>query len=191
MMCKNAEGGVQPCAATGPADIIYQGRSSDPTWWGGVQSTVTVMNNLQLFANVGFQGGHLRSSCPLGCSHPVMNSTLGINGDPAAGIEPDPIVYFYSRSTNAAFAGSNSPALQTHKAGWVRLRDVGATYTLPASIASQVRASRASISVAANNLGFLWQETPVHFGRVVGDPTVGGSDYYARTSLVTTLRVTF
>jgi len=190
-MCKKADGSIGPCAASGTEDVIYQGRSNDPKWWGGVSSTVTLFNNLQLYGNVAFMGGHLRTSCPLGCSHPVMKGTDAINGDPQNGVHPDPVVWFYSRSTNSAFSGGNAPALQTHKAGFVRVRDLSATYTLPSSLAQRVGASRASVNFAANNLWFLWQETERHFGQIVGDPEVGGSDYYLRTSLVGTVKLTF
>jgi TonB-linked SusC/RagA family outer membrane protein len=201
-MCRNAEGGIQPCAATGDADILYTGRSGEPTWFGGVNSTVTLMKNLRLFASVEFKGGHISVNTQLGSAHNVMGNTSAINGDPKNGVHPDPVVYFYAFNSNAAFSGSNTRALGQFPAGFARLRDLSATYTLPESISQKFRAKRASLSVGGHNLWFLWEETKSYYTRLPGDLEAGsfGSQnqgtggtvfFYPASSVTATMRVTF
>jgi TonB-linked SusC/RagA family outer membrane protein len=197
-MCLNAEGGTQPCAATGEADVIYSGRSPDPKWFGGINTSVTVLKDLRLFANVDFAGGHIVHYHALGASHPVMQNTAAINGDPANGIDPDPIVWWYSRHPNPAFSRGDAQFLGDYKAGFARLRDLSATYTLPDAITSKFGSSRTSVTLAARNLWFLWQETKEQFGRLVGDPEAGAGGntggtvmFYPPTSITASIRTTF
>jgi hypothetical protein len=47
-------------------------------------------------------------------------------------------------------------AVGTYAAGFLRLRELSATYNLPGSLASRLRASGATISAAGRNLSMLW-----------------------------------
>ena len=48
-------------------------------------------------------------------------------------------------------------ALYTQKGDFIKLRDVSLTYALPPTVARRMRATRASLTLAGHNLGFLWK----------------------------------
>ena len=109
------------------------------------------------------------------------------------GSPPDPRALAY-----LARSGSWGRATFLHDAGFARLRELSATYTLPSD--RLLGASRASISVAARNLWFLWRAEDNIFGRPVIDPeTRARGQFVGQTqtqlppaaSVVTTFRITF
>jgi hypothetical protein len=60
----------------------------------------------------------------------------------------DPLLQVY-RSIEADAPG-------TYKAGFLRLRELSATYTIPPSFVSRLGASGATLSMASRNLSMLW-----------------------------------
>jgi len=136
------KGGVEsggpdvPCAQ---APRVYWGHSQ-PIWQMGYNTTVTIMDRLRLYARVDGNGGHYQSNTEVRALH-NQGSTLGV-------INRDPLLAVY-RAIEADVPG-------TYRAGFLRLREVSATYTVNPSIIRRVGASSASLSVAGRNLRMLW-----------------------------------
>jgi TonB-linked SusC/RagA family outer membrane protein len=136
------KGGVEsggpdvPCAQ---APRVYWGHSQ-PIWQMGYNTTVTIMDRLRLYARVDGNGGHYQSNTEVRALH-NQGSTLGV-------IKRDPLLAVY-RAIEADVPG-------TYRAGFLRLREVSATYTVNPSIIRRVGASTASLSVAGRNLRMLW-----------------------------------
>ena len=57
-----------------------------------------------------------------------------------------------------------------HNAGFWKLREIGARYSLPASLAGRVGAERASLSVSARELANLWVAQQDNWGARIADP---------------------
>jgi TonB-linked SusC/RagA family outer membrane protein len=132
------QGGPDVDCAKAPR--VYWGHSQ-PTWQAGLNSTVTLFKNLRLYARVDGNGGHLQSDTEIRALH-NQGSTLGV-------IERnDPLLQEY-RNIEA-------DAPSTYKAGFLRLRELSATYTIAPRFVSRLGASGASFSVAGRNLSMLW-----------------------------------
>jgi hypothetical protein len=114
---------------------------SQPTWQAGVSSTVTLWQNLRLYARVDGNGGHLQSNTEIRALHNQGSTEAVIR-------QNDPFLQVY-RSIEADAVG-------TYKAGFLRLRELSATYSLAPTLAQRLRASGATISVAGRNLSMLW-----------------------------------
>ena len=137
-----ARAASNPAARTLPArqaPRVFWGHSQ-PTWQMGYNTTVTVLDRLRLYARVDGNGGHFQSDTEIRALH-NQGSTHGV-------INKDPFLTVY-RAIEADAPG-------TYQAGFLRLRELSATYTLQPSIARRVGASSASISVAGRNLSMLW-----------------------------------
>lgn len=126
-----------PCSQ---APRVYWGHSQ-PTWQAGLNTTVTLYRNLRLYALVDGNGGFLQSDTEIRALH-NQGSTLGV-------IEQnDPLLQEY-RAIEA-------DAPSTYNAGFLRLRELSATYTFPSRYVSRIGASGGSISIAGRNLSMLW-----------------------------------
>jgi TonB-linked SusC/RagA family outer membrane protein len=144
-MCDGGTGkaGLEPggpdvdCAK---APRVYWGHSQ-PTWQAGVNTTVTLYQNLRLYARVDGNGGHLQSDTEIRALH-NQGSTLAVIQ------KNDPFLQEY-RAIEA-------DAPSTYKAGFLRLRELSATYSIAPRFVSRVGASGASLSVAGRNLSMLW-----------------------------------
>jgi TonB-linked SusC/RagA family outer membrane protein len=136
------KGGVEsggPDVPCSQAPRVFWGHSQ-PIWQMGYNTTVTVLDRLRLYARVDGNGGHIQSDTEVRALH-NQGSTLGV-------INKDPLLTVY-RAIEADAPG-------TYQAGFLRLREVSATYTMPKSIFQRIGASSASISVAGRNLSMLW-----------------------------------
>jgi TonB-linked SusC/RagA family outer membrane protein len=192
------KGGVEsggpdvPCAT---APRVFWGHSQ-PIWQMGYNTTVTLMDRLRLYARVDGNGGHYQSDTEVRALH-NQGSTLGV-------INKDPLLTVY-RAIEADAPG-------TYRGGFLRLREVSATYTLQPSIIKRIGATNASISVAGRNLSMLWtaqdgwktsRDGMIHIPiadqhvwdpeiRAVGDLSNGFQTILPPTaSFTTTLRLTF
>jgi TonB-dependent SusC/RagA subfamily outer membrane receptor len=145
MMCDGGTGpsGLEmggpdvPCAQ---APRVYWGHSQ-PTWQVGLNTTVTLFRNLRLYGRVDGNGGHLQSNTEIRALHNQGSTEAVIRRN-------DPQLQVY-RAIEADAVG-------TYEAGFLRLRELSATYSLPTSLASRMRASAATISAAGRNLSMLW-----------------------------------
>ena len=132
------QGGPDVNCATAPR--VYWGHSQ-PTWQAGLNTTVTLYKNLRLYARVDGNGGHLQSDTEIRALH-NQGSTLGVIQ------KNDPFLQEY-RNIEADAPG-------TYKAGFLRLRELSATYNIAPRFVSRVGASGASLSLAGRNLSMLW-----------------------------------
>jgi hypothetical protein len=144
------KGGVEqggpgvPCFVNGAvnpaATRVYWGHSQ-PTWQAGFNTTVSLWQRLQLYARVDGNGGHLQSNTEIRALHNQGSSLPVI-------MQNDAFLQVY-RAIEADAPG-------TYKAGFLKLREVSANYTLPPSLLRHVRASAATLGVSGRNLSMLW-----------------------------------
>lgn len=191
IMCEQRDGSVALCTESAPR--LFHGPRT-PKWQGGLSSAFDY-RNVSVFTNIAFKLGHYRGDGDYGWSHILMFNTNGTVGYPAgegvddtiAGVSdgsinvtrysqvdaPHPIVSAYASNT------SWGRDLFILKAGFVRLRSLGARYTFPESITSSVRASRLSLSLEARNLWFLWRaDGGEKYGQSIVDPETRTNDEF-------------
>jgi hypothetical protein len=130
-------GAPTPCAS---APRVRWG-ASQPTWQQGYSSTFTLWDNLRLYARVDGNGGHWQADTEVRALH-----NLGLTR--AVILRNDPFLQAY-RAIEADATG-------TYQAGFLRLREVSASYTISPRYVSRVGASRGSITVSGRNLMMLW-----------------------------------
>ena len=184
-------GGKSPGGAAVDCDdapMLFTGQP-EPNWSGSVTLGFTILRNLRLTMVTDYQGGDdwIRGDNISG-AHRSMVNTIPMN--PII----DPIFAAQQTLLDNAQPGQ-------FLAGFARLREVSALYNLPASWVGKTGAARASISVAARNVGFIWRrQTVVDFTKVYdpemnrpGDRTsVANATRIPPTSQVSvTMRVTF
>ena len=126
-----------PCSE---APRVFWGHSQ-PTWQVGLNSSVTLWERWRLYARVDGNGGHLQSNTEIRALHNQGSTEAVI-------LRNDPLLQVY-RAIEADAPG-------TYKAGFLRLREVSASYTVPSTIARRIGASAGSISLAGRNLSMLW-----------------------------------
>jgi hypothetical protein len=115
---------------------------SQPTWQAGLNTQVTLWENLRLYARVDGNGGHYQSDTEVRALHNQGSSRATVENN-------DPILNAYRQIPEADRPG-------TYKAGFLKLREVSATYTLKPSLLRTVGASSAQIGLAGRNLSMLW-----------------------------------
>ena len=181
-----------PCSS---APRVFWGHTQ-PTWQAGLNTTVTLFRNLSLYGRVDGNGGFVQSNTEIRALHN--------QGSTKAVLERDPLL--------AGYRAIEADAPGTYKAGFLKLRELSATYTLSPSLAQRVRANGLSITAAGRNLSTLWTEQhgwntsrdgEVYTGiadghtwdpeiRAVGSRSNGFQTILPPTaSFTTTLRVTF
>jgi TonB-linked SusC/RagA family outer membrane protein len=130
-------GAPVPCAT---APRVLWGHTQ-PTWQAGVNTTVTLFKNFRIYGRVDGNGGNVQSNTEIRALH-----NLGLSQ--AVILKNDPFLQAY-RSIEADAVG-------TYKAGFIRLRELSGTYTLPNRFARQLGAGNGTVSVAGRNLSMLW-----------------------------------
>lgn len=158
MMCEDGErmpgtnfsrGGGAPVPCEG-APAVYWG-SPIPTWEGAASATLTLFNNVQVYSRVDFVGGHTLLSGDIRASLMSFRNQVAI-------IEArDPILLAYD-----VLDTRRQPGIID--AGFAKLRDVSATYTLPQQFSERFGFSRASITMSAQNLWTIWRAQLTDFG---------------------------
>jgi outer membrane receptor protein involved in Fe transport len=133
--CMLANGSPHPDAVR-----VYWGHSQ-PTWQAGFNTTVTLYDRLRLYARVDGNGGHLQSNTEIRALHNQGSTRQVIMRD-------DAFLQVY-RSIEADAPG-------TYKAGFLRLREVSANYTVAPRLLSRLGASSATVGLAGRNLMMLW-----------------------------------
>lgn len=124
-----------------PAPRVLWGHSQ-PTWQAGLNTQLTLWDNLRFYARVDGNGGHLQSDTEIRALHNQGSSKATVENN-------DPILNAYRQ-----IGESDAPG--TYKAGFVKLRELSATYTVKPSLVRSLHASGASLSVAGRNLMMLW-----------------------------------
>jgi TonB-linked SusC/RagA family outer membrane protein len=135
VQCMLPNGNANPEAAR-----VHWGHSQ-PTWQAGVNTQVTLYDRLRLYARVDGNGGHLQSNTEIRALHNQGSSLPVI-------MRNDPFLQVY-RQIEADAPG-------TYKAGFLRLREVSATYTVAPAMLSRLGASSATVGLAGRNLAMLW-----------------------------------
>jgi hypothetical protein len=181
VMCQDTDPSAPPVACAS-APRLYTGRSV-PAWHGAVTGNVTVLSRLRLYALAEYRGGYYVENGDIGAGHVLIRNTRAVNE------ATDPILMGYAQLGDWQRAGFMD-------AGFAKLREVSATYTLPDALIARTGATRASITLGGRNLGTLWQATREIYGVRVIDPEMGDTGFYQTvlpqmTQAVATLRVTF
>lgn len=122
------------------APRVYWGHSQ-PTWLAGFNTQVTLWNNLRLYARADGNGGHWQSDTEIRALHNQGSTKAVIE-------QNDPFLQVY-RSVEADAPG-------TYKAGFLRLRELSASYTVKPSMVQRVGASGGAVTFAMRNVAMLW-----------------------------------
>jgi TonB-linked SusC/RagA family outer membrane protein len=144
-MCDGGSGplGIEPGGAPVPcagAPQVFLGHSQ-PTWQFGVSNTFTLFRDLQLSVRVEGNGGHLQDNTEIRATH--------------------------NQSTTQAVLLKNNPILSAtriyendrtgiYKAGFLRLREISASYNLPERFVGRIGAQRGSFTFGMRNVAMLW-----------------------------------
>ncbi len=128
-----------PCSQ---APRVYWGHSQ-PTWQLGVNTSVSLWEKLRLYARVDGNGGHIQSNTEVRALH-NQGSTLAVIQ------RNDPFLQVY-RAIEADAPG-------TYRAGFLRLREVSATYNIARSLTQKLGASNGTLTFAGRNLMMLWTQ---------------------------------
>jgi TonB-linked SusC/RagA family outer membrane protein len=137
-MCDGGTGadGLRPGGQPVPCDDapeLFQGPSS-PVWDIGIGNTFTLFNNLRLYARVEGSGGHMQTQNVSGGNHRDIFRT-------------DNPMYW----ANAEYGTTTM-----YRAGFLRLREVSASYDLPTVLAQKMGARNGGITFAVRNIAMLW-----------------------------------
>ncbi|HEY2379316.1 MAG TPA: SusC/RagA family TonB-linked outer membrane protein [Gemmatimonadaceae bacterium] len=145
-----------PCAS---APLVYWGTPT-ARWTGNVSSSVTLWRSLRLYGLVDFRGGQTINDGDVSAAHTAFRNSKAINE------KTDPILMAYDQL-------GTIDQLGFFKAGFAKLRELSATYTLSGRPLQRLGASGASISIAGRNLATLWRAQKDIFGEIIADPEIG------------------
>jgi len=152
-----SRGGGGPVACN-QAPSIFQG-APIPTREVSAAWTLALGDNLQLFAQVDYQGGHTMINGTAAGAHLFFRVTRAIHE------RDDPILLGYE---SLGPQGLNQAGLID--ASFAKLRRVSATWTTPDRVASRIGAEQFTLTLAAHNLWTIWQATEDVFGYPIRDP---------------------
>jgi TonB-linked SusC/RagA family outer membrane protein len=128
-----------------PSAARYVGPSL-PTREASLSTTLTFFRNLQLFTLFDYKGGNwlLNMTDWRRCRAELCEqvNAPGVSAERRAMLESDLTA---------------NDALYTQRADFIKFRDVSLTWTVPQRASRRLGADRASLSLAAHNLGFLWK----------------------------------
>jgi hypothetical protein len=148
----------QPVACAN-APLLYWGTPT-PRWVGNVNSSVTLWGRLRLYGLVDFRGGHTIDDGDVSAAHTAFRNSKAINE------KKDPILMAYDQL-------ATSDQLGFFNAGFAKLRELSATYTLSPGVGRRFGATNASISIAGRNLATVWRAQKDIFGELIADPEIG------------------
>ena len=143
------------------APAVYWGNPL-PSWEGSTSATVTLFRNLELFGLVDFLGGNTI------LSGDIRASLMSFRNQIAILQATDPILLGYD-----VLDTRRQPGIV--KGGFAKLRQLSATYNVPQSILASRKLSRASVTVAVQNLFTLWVSQRSDFGVKLDDPEIRNS----------------
>jgi len=123
-----------------PAPRVFWGHTQ-PTWQQGFNTTLTLWDNLRLYARVDGNGGHWQSDTEIRALHNQGSTKAVIE-------QNDPFLQVYRQI--------DTDAASTYQAGFLRLRELSASYTLKSSLTQKIGASGGSVTIAGRNLSMLW-----------------------------------
>ncbi len=163
VLCESENGAAPQSCSTAPR--VFWGNST-PTWWGSINNTVTLYKKLRLTANIEYAGGYHAVDGDVAFGHTTFQNSAKVYA------APDPI--FAANQTVIPRLG-----LGFYDAGWAKLRELGANYDLPSSLAGRVGSDRVTVSIAARNVAILWRAQKDIWGTKIFDSETrvpGGSE---------------
>ncbi|MDB4893486.1 MAG: TonB-dependent outer membrane protein SusC/RagA [Gemmatimonadetes bacterium] len=122
------------------APRVYWGHTQ-PTWQQGFNTQITLWDNLRLYARVDGNGGNWQSDTEIRALHN--------QGSTKAVIEQNDQFLQTYRAIEA-------DAPSTYQAGFLKLRELSASYTLKPSLVQRLGASGGAVTIAGRNLSMLW-----------------------------------
>jgi len=143
------------------APAVYWGNPI-PSWEGSTSATVTLFKNLELFGLVDFLGGNTI------LSGDIRASLMSFRNQIAILRADNPILLGYD-----VLDTRRQPGIV--KGGFAKLRQLSATYNVPQSVLAARKLSRASVTVAVQNLFTLWVAQRSDFGVKLDDPEIRNS----------------
>jgi TonB-linked SusC/RagA family outer membrane protein len=144
LLCDDGKGGTVGCAS---APRVFLGNSV-PTHEGSFNAALTFLRDFRLNGFVDYRGGYkkLDGNLRVRCGAFTLCREL---------YYPDEVE---DKATLAAYQAGTAYTYHLIKdAKFVRFRELALTYTLPRSLATRIRSSAASITVAGRNL-HLWTD---------------------------------
>jgi TonB-linked SusC/RagA family outer membrane protein len=155
-----------PCAT---APKLYYGQPT-PTFTGSVNNSFTFFKHLKLGALIDFQGGNMLEDGEIQAGHQNFLNTAEANAT-----VKDPIFAAYQTVVPRAPLG-------LFDAGFAKLRELSASYTLPSALSSKIGTTNASITGAWRNVAILWQAQDNIYGAKLFDSEMHnpGSELLAR-----------
>ncbi|MEZ4416316.1 MAG: SusC/RagA family TonB-linked outer membrane protein [Gemmatimonadota bacterium] len=123
------------------SDKEYVGPSL-PTREIGFTNTVTLFDNVRLFANLDYKGGHYQW-----CAICSVRSRIDLNTKLVNDPSSDPV--------DVAVAKSLQTKTWIQNADFIKLREISATYDLPSAVTEKAGVDNAAITLSARNL-WMW-----------------------------------
>jgi TonB-dependent starch-binding outer membrane protein SusC len=157
-------GPIVPCAETRDRLLLLGPTFSPYTW--SANGTLS-WRDLQVFAMVDAEHGRWLNDFNLSCRHDYC----GFPNSEKAMLRDDPL--FVQSSTLWAVFPTDRRHAFAHDASYIRLREIGARYSLPEALIARAGADRASLSVSARNLWYLWRHTKELGGVPIPSPEIG------------------
>jgi len=142
MMCDDGAGGTTPCySASGTlvAPEVFLGRNI-PKVDGGVNTTVTLFNRLQLYGQLDFKTGYAK----LDGNERVRCFFFALCRENYVPQDYDPV--------RIAEIQHGLVDVLIHNASFAKIREISATYTFPDDMASRIGARVLSLTLAGRNL---------------------------------------
>jgi len=135
--------GVDPGGAPVPCREAPQVRMghSQPTWQVGVGNSMTLFDNLRLYARVEGNGGHYQVNTEIRATHNQATTEAVL-------LRNNPLIQAYRTLENDRTG--------LYEAGFLRLREVSASYDLPEMLLGRLGARRGSLTVGMRNVAMLW-----------------------------------
>ena len=176
-----------PAVNCSDAPLLFQG-SGEPHYIVNFTSTWTLWEDTQLYGSIDGLLDYWTVDDGCAANHLTVRNSL------AAQLQDDPI---FVSHMNLRRQGACE-----YKNGFLKIREIGARYSFPASLAQRLGADRASLSVGARNLNFLYRAQEwTDFGIRIADTEgyLASEDFGGETRLVVppqvivnaTLRVSF
>jgi TonB-linked SusC/RagA family outer membrane protein len=139
------------CASIQGQDQLFLGTTFSPWHWS---SNLTLgWRDLQVFGMVDAEHNRILNDFDLSCRH----NYCGFPNSYGSMTRQDPL---FVQSVVRWFAYPSQDTYQYDSdASYIRLREVGLRYQLPQQLLEHVRADRASFSLSARNLWYLWEKS--------------------------------
>ncbi len=152
-LCDGGTGrdGLQPGGAPVPcaqAPQLFLGHTQ-PTWTFGIDNTFTLFGNLRLYARVDGNGGHKQVNTEIRATHNQATTRAVLL--PVDQIPEDSNIPIL-RATRIF----ENDRTGVYEAGFLRLREVSATYSLPDRLSARIGAERGTVSLGMRNVAMLW-----------------------------------